>query len=159
MRQPPGFEDTIRPSYLCRLDKAIYGLKQAPRAWHARLSSVLAGHGFTASTADTSLFIFRRPRVTIYLLVYVDDIIVVSSSTTATDRLIHRLRASFALKDLGQLHYFLGIEVQKYDGGLLLSQRKYASELLRRAGLLKCSPASTPMASSDKLSSTDASFY
>jgi histone deacetylase 1/2 len=154
MRQPPGFEDTSQPGYLCRLDKALYGLKQAPRAWHARLSSVLCGLGFTTSTADTSLFILRRRDLTLYLLVYVDDIIVVSSTSAAIDRLIHQLRSSFALKDLGQLHYFLGIEVRIREGCILLSQRKYALELLRRAGLLKCSPASTPMISSDKLSST-----
>lgn len=137
MRQPPGFEDSSHPEYICRLDKALYGLKQAPRAWHARLSDVLHGLGFTASTADTSLFILRRPDVTIYLLVYVDDIIVVSSSTTATDRLIHQLGNSFALKDLGELHFFLGIEVKRSSGCLHLSQHKYASELLRHAGLLK----------------------
>jgi histone deacetylase 1/2 len=155
MRQPPGFEDPRQPDYLCRLDKALYGLKQAPRAWHARLSAVLVGLGFTASTADTSLFILRRPDITLYLLVYVDDIILVSSSSTASDRLIHQLRQSFALKDLGTLHYFLGIEVQHSPGRLLLSQRKYASELLRRAGLSKSAPVSTPMMSSDKLSATD----
>lgn len=121
LRQPPGFEDHTHPDYLCRLDKALYGLKQAPRAWHARLSSVLSGLGFTASTADTSLFILQRPDVTIYLLVYVDDIIVVSSSATATDRLVYQMRDSFALKDLGPLHYFLGIEVQRCHGGLLLN--------------------------------------
>jgi hypothetical protein len=155
MRQPPGFEDGSQPHYLCRLDKALYGLKQAPRAWHAHLSTVLGGLGFTSSTADTSLFILRRPDITLYLLIYVDDIIVVSSSDVAIGRLIHQLRSSFALKDLGKLHYFLGIEVQSSDGGLLLTQRKYASELLRRAGLLKCGPSSTPMISSEKLSSTD----
>ena len=117
MRQPPGFEDSHYPEYLCRLDKALYGLKQAPRAWHARLSFVLTGLGFTASTADTSMFIFRRPDVTIYLLVYVDDIIVVSSSASATDRLVHQLRTPFALKDLGPLHYFLGVEVQQLPQG------------------------------------------
>ena len=103
MCQPPGFEDPSQPNFLCRLEKALYGLKQAPRAWHARLSSVLLGLGFTPSTADTSLFILRRRDITLYLLVYVDDIIVVSSSATATDRLIHQLRTSFALKDLGKI--------------------------------------------------------
>jgi histone deacetylase 1/2 len=88
MRQPPGFEDPTHTGYLCRLDKALYGLKQAPRAWHARLCSVLTSLGFTPSTADTSLFILRRPTITVYLLVYVDDIIVVSSSTIAADRLV-----------------------------------------------------------------------
>jgi histone deacetylase 1/2 len=85
----------------------------------------------------------------------VDDIIVVSSSAVAVDRLLHQLRSSFALKDLGRLNYFLGIEVQFSDGCLVLTQRKYASELLRRAGLLKCGPAPTPMVSSEKLSSMD----
>ncbi|KAK1627752.1 hypothetical protein QYE76_002067 [Lolium multiflorum] len=127
----------------------------APRAWHSRLCSVLGGLGFKSSTADTSLFILRRPDITLYLLVYVDDIIVVSSSTAAIDRLIQQLRSSFALKDLGQFNYFLGIEVKFLNGGLLLTQRKYASKLLRRAGLLKCGPSPTPMISSEKLSAMD----
>jgi histone deacetylase 1/2 len=101
------------------------------------------------------LFILRRTDVTLYLLVYVDDIIVVSSSSTATDSLIHQLGASFALKDLGPLHYFLGVEVRAQGSGLLMSQQKYASDLLQRAGMLKCTPVSTPMASFDKLSATD----
>jgi histone deacetylase 1/2 len=83
--------------------------------------------------------------VTLYLLVYVHDIIVVSSSSSATDRLLHQLGASFALKDLGNLHYFLGVEVKHSPDRLHLSQHKYASELLRRAGLLKSTPVSTPM--------------
>ena len=155
MRQPPGFEDSSHPGYICRLDKALYGLKHAPRALHARLSAVLSALGFGASTANTSLFILQKPEVNIYLLVYVDDIIVVSFSTTATDRLLVQLGSSFALKDLGELHYFLGIEVKRSPGCLHLNQQKYASELLRRAGLLKCAPMTTPMASTDKLSSTD----
>jgi histone deacetylase 1/2 len=158
MRQRPGFEDSTRVGYLCRLDKALYGLKQAPRAWHARLSSVLTSLGFTPSTADTSLFILRGRTITVYLLVYVDDIIMVSSSTTAADRLVTKLGSSFALKDLGRLHYFLGVEVHTQDHGLLLSQKKYASELIYRAGLHKCSPMSTPMASTDRLSLTDGSL-
>ena len=131
MRQPPGFEGSSHPEYVCRLDKDLYGLKQAPRAWHARLSTVLRGFGFIASTADTSLFILQKPDVTLYLLVYVDDIIVVSSWPAATDRLLRQLATSFALKDLGDLHYFLGIEVKHCSGRLHLSQHKYAYELLR----------------------------
>ncbi|KAK1677491.1 hypothetical protein QYE76_038339 [Lolium multiflorum] len=151
MHQLPGFEDSTRPRYLCRLQKAIYGLKQAPRAWHARLSSVLGTLGFRASTADTSLFILRRADLTMFLLVYVDDIMV-SSSSTATDLLIREMSSAFAVKDLGSLHYFLGIEVHHQPSGLVLSQRKYAMDLLQCAGLLKCTPASTPMTVVDKLS-------
>ncbi|KAK1642790.1 hypothetical protein QYE76_060595 [Lolium multiflorum] len=152
MRQPPGFEDPTCPSHLCHLRKAIYGLKQAPRAWHARLSSVLGSLGFRASTADTSLFILTRSNLTMFLLVYVDDIIIVSSSTAATARLIHEMRAEFAVKDLGSLHFFLGIEVHHQRTGLVLSQKKYAMDLLQRANMLKCTPATTPMTAIDKLS-------
>jgi hypothetical protein len=138
MRQPPGFEDPTHTGYMCRLDKALYGLKHAPRAWHARLCSVLTSLGFTPSMADTSLFILRRPTVTVYLLVYVDDIIVVSSSTVAADRLVVQLGSSFALKNLGPLHYFLGVEVHHPGrGSLLLNQMKYALDLLHHAGLQK----------------------
>jgi histone deacetylase 1/2 len=94
--------------------------------------------------------------VTIYLLVYVDDIIVVSSTATAIPKLISQLRADFSVKDLGILHYFLGIEVDSSSSGsLILRQRKYALELLARAGMLKCSPATTPMSSSERLCSVD----
>jgi histone deacetylase 1/2 len=103
MRQPPGFQDPHRPHHLCRLVKAIYGLKQAPRAWHTRLSGVLATLGFVPSSADTSLFILQRSNVTVYLLVYVDDMIVISSSVAAADRLVAGLSTDFSVKDLGLL--------------------------------------------------------
>ena len=151
MRQPPGFVDPAQPHHLCRLVKALYGLKQAPRAWHARLGAALRAHGFVPSTADTSLFILQRPEVTMYILVYVDDIILVSSSASATDRLVSSLGAEFAVKDLGRLHYFLGLEVLHSDGGLTLTQKKYSQDLLRRAGMLQCKSAMTPMSATDKL--------
>ena len=155
MRQPPGFVDPTRPHHLCRLVKALYGLKQAPRAWHARLGSVLRALGFTPSTADTSLFLLQRPEVTMYLLVYVDDIILISSSAAAADRLVIALRDDFAVKDLGALHFFLGLEVSRSSAGLTLTQKKYSLDLLRRAGMLKCKHAITPMSATDRLSALD----
>nr|XP_040249587.1 endochitinase A-like [Aegilops tauschii subsp. strangulata] len=92
-----------------------------------------------------------RPEVTMYILVYVDDIILVSSSASATDRLVSSLGAEFAVKDLGRLHYFLGLEVLHSDGGLTLTQKKYSQDLLRRAGMLQCKSATTPMSATDKL--------
>jgi hypothetical protein len=121
MRQPPGFQDPAQPNHLCRLVKALYGLKQAPRAWHARLGAALRAHGFIPSKADTSMFMLHRPEVTMYLLVYVDDIILISSSVVAASRLVQRLRSEFAVKDLGPLHYFLGIEVTTLPTGLVLT--------------------------------------
>jgi histone deacetylase 1/2 len=103
MRQPPGYEDKTRPHFVCKLDKALYGLKQAPRAWYARLSSKLVDLGFKASKADTSLFYYNKGKTIIYVLIYVDDIIVASSSQEATDALLSDLKKDFALKDLGDL--------------------------------------------------------
>jgi len=87
-----------------------------------------------------------------FVLVYVDDIIVVSSTGKATDALLRQLKSEFALKDLGELHYFLGIEVSKVHDGLVLTQDKYASDLLKRVGMSNCKPVSAPLCTSEKLS-------
>jgi histone deacetylase 1/2 len=99
MRQPPGYEEKL--GYVCKLDKALYGLKQAPRAWYSRLSSKLQYLGFSASKADTSLFFYNKGGVSVFMLIYVDDIVVASSSEKAVDALLRDLGADFALKDLG----------------------------------------------------------
>jgi histone deacetylase 1/2 len=155
MRQRPGFESKTHLNFVCKLDKALYGLKQAPRAWYSRLSSKLQSLGFKPSEADVSLFVYNKGGVVIFLLVYVDDIIVASSSTAATEALLKDLHADFALKDLGELHYFLGIEVKKASNGILLTEQKYTSDLLHRAGMRNCKPMNTPMSSTDKLSVHD----
>jgi hypothetical protein len=130
MRQPPGFEDKPRPHFVCKLNKAIYGLRQAPRAWYSRLSTKLLDLGFRTSNSDTSLFIYSKKVVTIFMLIYVDDIIVTGSSQEAITALLYYFRQDFALKDLGDLHYFLGIEVRKDKEGIILSQEKYARDIL-----------------------------
>ncbi|KAK1681269.1 hypothetical protein QYE76_042117 [Lolium multiflorum] len=151
MRQPPGYEDKDKPTHICKLDKALYGLKQAPRAWYSRLSAKLINLGFVASKSDMSLFIYRKYKVTIYMLIYVDDIIVASSSQAATDALLMDLRQEFALKDLGDLSFFLGVEVKKVSNGLVLNQSKYAQEVLTRVGMANCTGMPTPLSSSEKI--------
>lgn len=89
----------------------------------------------------------------IYMLIYVDDIIVTSNSSEAITALLLDLRKEFALKDLGDLNYFLGIDVQRNKDGLLLSQEKYACEILTRVGMVKCKDSPTPLSSTEKLSS------
>jgi len=155
MRQPPGYVDKDRTNWVCKLDKALYGLKQAPHTWYARLCGKLETLGFVPSKADTSLFYYQKGWHTIFVLVYVDDIIVASSSKDAIDALLRDLERDFALKDLGDLHYFLGIEVKRSRDGLLLSQQRYATDVVKRAGMGKCKPINTPLASSKKLSATD----
>jgi hypothetical protein len=155
MRQPPRHESKTSPHHVCRLDKTIYGLKQAPRAWNSRLSDKLQQLGFVPSKSDTSLFFLRKKDVTVFVLVHVDNIIVASSSPGAMTALLKNLEKDFALKDLSDLHYFLGNEVTKIGNGILLSQSKYAAELLTRAGMISCKPVNTPLSTSDKLSAHD----
>lgn len=135
-------ESKTQLNYVCKLDKAIYGLKQALRAWYYGLSEKQLHLGFQASKADTSLFVYNKGGVTIFLLVYVDDIIVASSSQDAIDAML-RLECWFALKVLGQLHYFLGIEVYITDDDIHSSQIKYAWDLFNRVGMMNCKPTIT----------------
>ena len=108
---------------VCKLHKALYGLKQAPRAWFERLAAALLKFGFSSSKCDPSVFIHTHGSVSTYVSVYVDDIIITGASTDFMQNLITKLNSEFALKDLGNLHYFLGIEVHGlHDGSLLLSQ-------------------------------------
>jgi hypothetical protein len=118
--QPLSYEDMSFPNYIRKLDKVLYGLKQAPRAWYSRLSLKLQELGFTPSKTDTSLFYYHKGKQTIFILIYVDDIIVASSSQDAVHALLQDLKKEFALKDLGYLYYFLGIEVQRSKDRLLM---------------------------------------
>lgn len=111
--------------------------------------------GFKASKADTSLFFYSKGDVTIFVLIYVDDIIAASSVPNATSVLLQDLGREFALRDLGDLHYFLGIEVSKVSNGILSSQEKYASDVLRRVGMSDCKPVTTPLFTSEKLSANE----
>jgi hypothetical protein len=135
MKQPSGYVNPSHPQHVCKLDKALYGLKQASRAWYTRLSTKLIHLGFRISKTATSLFIHKKSGVIIYLLVYVDEIVVTSSSPSAVMTLLDDLRSDIALKDLGELHYFLGVQVTKVYGGLCLSQEKYVSEILAKADM------------------------
>lgn len=101
-----GYKDKSHPNFVCKLDKALYGLKQAPRAWYAQLCSKLEAFGFTPSKVDTSLFYYNKGRHTLFVLVYVDNIIVASTSQGATDALLRDLKSEFALKDLGDFTIF-----------------------------------------------------
>jgi hypothetical protein len=108
--------------------------------------------GFPSSQADASLFYYQKNSITIFMLVYVDDIIVTSSSMQAVDAVLADLCMDFAPKDLGSLHYFLGIEVNTLPTGISLSQEKYISDVLRRVGMGECKAVTTPLSTSEKLS-------
>jgi hypothetical protein len=118
----------------------------------SRLSDKLVQIGFVVSKAYTSLFIYRTKIITIYLLIYVDDIIITASDPATITELLQLLSVDFAVKDLGDLHYFLGVEVLKVESGLLLSQRRYILDVLKKTKMHEAKPISSPMASSSSLS-------
>ena len=152
MDQPPGFIDADRPTHVCRLKKAIYGLKQAPRAWYLELKNFLILCGFTNSYADASLFVHSRNNLLVYVLVYVDDILVTGNNNDAVSRVIAALGERFSLKDQGDVNYFLGIEVTRTSHGLHLMQRKYILDLLVKTNMFEAKPVATPMQTTPKLS-------
>jgi len=107
---------------------------------------------FVGSKADPSLFIYRTAAITMFLLIYVDDIIIVSSVPAAITELLQLLGTDFEVKDLGSLHYFLGIEVIPVKDGLLLSQQKYIRDLLNKTNMADAKPVNSPVSSSSTLS-------
>ena len=151
MKQPLGFE-SASPNLVCKLQKTLYGLKQAPRSWFQNLSSTLQSLAFYTTKSDTSLFVKFMPSYTIYVLIYVDEIIITGSSKHEVTTLISQLSECFALKDLDHIHYFLGIEVTYLQNAdLLLSQSKYITDLLRHTNMLSTNPLPTPMESTLRL--------
>jgi len=165
MQQPPGFIHPDKPHHVCRLRKSIYGLKQAPQAWYKTLSKFLCDYGFANSKSDSSLFVFRKQGMVLYTLVYVDDIIITGNSTAKVNECINKLASSFSIKDLGSLHYFLGVEVIPTSTGLFLSQHKYIADLLERTKMTDAKVVLTPLSTSisltkdDSSPNTDATFY
>lgn len=121
--QPSGFVDPARPNHVCKLKKSLYGLKQAPRAWYQRFATYARSIGFTSSASNTSLFILRDGTEVCYMLLYVDDIIITSSSDSLLRRLTCCLHSEFAMTDLGDLHFFLGISVSRSPAGIFPCQR------------------------------------
>jgi hypothetical protein len=155
MTQPKGFVDPAHPEFVCNLHKSLYGLKQAPRAWFNRLSTALLALDFQSSQVDPSLFVCHRGNVHAFFLVYVDDILVTSNDQDFITTLISQLQLEFAMKDLGQLTYFLGIEAIRNSSGLHLRQTRYIIELLDRVQLTGIRPYHAPCVSGSKLSKFD----
>lgn len=135
-----------------QVKETIYGLKQAPRAWYETLKSSLLDLGFKRCTYDHSLFFKNSSAGLVMVLVYVDDILVTRDSSDEVFHIIDLLKTKFKLKHLGQVKYFLGIEVQTSSDGFVLNQQKYLLELLQKTGMSQCQPCNTPMAVNTKLS-------
>jgi hypothetical protein len=144
IEQPQGFEVHSRDTHVCRLKKALYGLKQAPRAWYARMDNYLRRLGFSKSHADPNLYYKVMDNAPVILLLYVDDLFI-----TGEESLIiqckKELASEFDMKDLGLMHYYLGLEVWQKRGEVFLGQGKYAIKILQKFGMMDCKSMDTPM--------------
>ncbi|XP_022032461.1 uncharacterized mitochondrial protein AtMg00810-like [Helianthus annuus] len=153
MYQPVGFRHRQYPDHVCLLKKSLYGLKQAPRAWYQRFTDFVLSLGFQQSKCDNSLFTYCHNGTSAYLLIYVDDIILTTSTDSLHVNLMSRLSNEFAMKDLGPLSHFLGIHVQRQGNRMFLSQQVYTKEIIDRAGMSSCKPVATPVDTKPKLGS------
>ncbi|CAL8153285.1 unnamed protein product [Prunus armeniaca] len=136
---------TSSPNDVCKLKCSLYGLKQAPRVWFQKFRSTLLGFSFTQSQYDSSFFLQRTSIGIVVLLVYVDDIVITGSDLEAISAVQTLLHSTFHMKDLGQLTYFLGLEVHHRPHGLFLHQHKYSQDLVQLAGLTNTTSVDTPM--------------
>lgn len=155
MQQPPGYEEG-RPGVVCRLHKALYGLRQAPRAWHLKLKDVLEELGYKASDADPGLYVQINKEHNVYVLVYVDDILVIAKDQTTANQVKTALMSVFDTRDLGDATYFLGMELvrNRKERTLKIVQRRMIEELVNKYGLKDAKIKTVPMSSSIKLTKT-----
>eukprot|EP00268_Persea_americana_P069010 TRINITY_DN9713_c0_g2_i1.p1 TRINITY_DN9713_c0_g2~~TRINITY_DN9713_c0_g2_i1.p1 ORF type:complete len:230 (+),score=29.01 TRINITY_DN9713_c0_g2_i1:27-692(+) len=154
MRIPQGITSPSKTSAY-RLHRSLYGLKQAPRAWFEKFKTTMCHLKFAQSSYDPSLFLRHTSTSIIVLLVYVDDIIIMGIDAEMIKTLQASLSNSFHIKDLGPLHYFLGLEIQQNSNGLFINRHKYTVDLIDLADLQSSSPVDTPLQIDLKLSKDD----
>jgi len=138
MEQPPSYVDQTHPNLVCRLKKTLYGLKQTPRAWSDKIGQYLVISGFQTSNADFSLYVKKTNHEIVVIVIYVDDLIITRDSDADIFDLKKFLKQKFEMKDLGELHYFFGIEVIQSSKKIWLLQRQYALNKLSKYGMMGC---------------------
>jgi hypothetical protein len=150
-----GFEVLGREYHGCLLRNALYGLKQAPRDWYSRIDAYFPRMGFEKSEADPRLYYIIRGEDTLILILCVDDLFITRVKHFIVD-CKRGLASEFEMKDIGSMHYFLGMEVWQEDGHIFLGQRKYVANILSRFQMEDYRPMSTPMVTNwKKLSASD----
>ena len=144
IKQPVGFTVKDKKLYVCKLKKALYGLKQAPQGWYERIENYLSKLGYSKNEANSNIYFKTSNDEMLILVLYVDDLLI-----TSDDKLIEKCKqdliAEFEMKDLGLLHYFLGLEVNQKKDYIFLHQGKYTQDILTRFGMMDSKPLSTLM--------------
>ncbi|GJW55094.1 retrovirus-related pol polyprotein from transposon TNT 1-94 [Tanacetum coccineum] len=146
VNQPDGFVDPYHPDKVYRLKKALYGLKQAPRAWYDELSKFLVSKGFSKGSINPTLFITKHGEDILLMKFYVDDIIFGSTNPKLSKRFEKLMHSKFDMSMMGELKFFLGIQIHQSPRGIFINQAKYAQEILKKHGMTSCDSIGTPMA-------------
>jgi hypothetical protein len=154
MQQPEGLEKGSSNKLVCKLNKAIYGLKQAPRAWYQKINAYLLKSGFSRTNTDHSVYILNSKESKVIISIYVDDLLLLSNNLSKLEEVKRELANAFDMKDLGQVHYLLGIQItrNRQTRTTQLSQTKYLQGILERFSMQDCKPLSTPQDVNSKLS-------
>jgi len=146
MAQPKGFEVQGKEKMVCRLNKSIYGLKQAARVWNKRLNSILVKEGFTQSQVDLCLYTKVTNSDKVYIMIYVDDIIIASNNARHVSSMYKELCDYFELTDLGDISYYLGIKITKDEEGIYsINQTSYIKKVLRTYGMEDAKESKVPL--------------
>ncbi|KAJ9550934.1 hypothetical protein OSB04_014979 [Centaurea solstitialis] len=149
--QPEGFVDPDHPDYVYILDKALYGLKQAPRAWYEELSTYLLSKGFKKGSVDSTLFIMKEGDHIVVIQIYVDDIIFGSTSKDLCKKFETIMTQEFKMSMMGEINFFLGLQVKQFTDGIFINQSKYIFDLLKKYDMSSCNSIGTPMATGNKI--------
>ncbi|KAK8952132.1 hypothetical protein KSP39_PZI003057 [Platanthera zijinensis] len=145
VRQPPGFISSTYPDHVFKLHKALYGLKQAPRAWYETLACFLLKNDFIRGRVDQTLFIRTHKSHTLLVQIYVDDIIFGSTDSNLCKKNFNLMHSKFEMSSMGELSFFLGLQVKQHAEDIFISQTKYAKELVKKFGMSEASCMKTPM--------------
>jgi hypothetical protein len=158
LTQPEGFVEKGQEHLVCKLKKALYGLKHAPRSWYEKIDSFFLQQGFMRSKSDPNLYTkFDEQGYIVLISLYVDDLIITGNAEKLIDEIKEQLSKVFEMKDLGELHYCLGLEVWRNAGQTFVCQSKYIREILKRFKMDQCKSSSVPMQQNVKLSCDDGS--
>jgi hypothetical protein len=147
VRQPPSFTSSKYPDRVYKLSKTLYGLKQASRAWYARLKMFLLEHGYVMGRVDKTLFTLNHGTNFLHVQIYVDDIIFGGSSHTLVSRFQEMMDSDFQMSMMGELTFFLGIQVKQMKQGTFMHQAKYMKDLMKKFNMVELKPVSIPMSS------------
>jgi hypothetical protein len=140
-----GFESPKYPDRVYKLSKALYGLKQAPWAWYARLKTFLLEHEYVMGSVDKTFFTLNHGTNFLLVQIYVDDIIFGGSSHTLVSIFQEMMESEFQMSMMGELTFFLGIQVKQMKQGTFVHQTKYTNDLMKKFNKAELKPVSTPM--------------